>query len=163
MAKHPTSGEPILAGIGRYGPYVQHGKTYANIDKDDNILDIGANRAIDLIVAKESGAGGRRFGGAAAAPGRDLGEHPQGGKMEVKAGRYGPYVAWGKVYATLPKTMAQESITAEQAIELVNAKAAAGGGAKSKAKAPAKKPAAAKKAPAKAKSAKAKKAGATEG
>jgi len=163
VAKHPTSGEPILAGIGRYGPYVQHGKTYANIDKDDNILDIGANRAIDLVVAKESGAGGRRFGSAAATPGRDLGEHPQGGKMEVKAGRYGPYVAWGKVFATLPKTMAPESITAEQAIELVNAKAAAGGGSKSKAKAPAKKPAATKKAPAKAKTAKAKKAGATEG
>ncbi|KUL96226.1 DNA topoisomerase I [Bosea sp. WAO] len=154
VARHPESGEPILAGIGRYGPYVQHGKTYANIDKDDDILDIGANRAIDLIVAKESGAGGRRFG-AAATPGRELGDHPAGGKMVVRAGKYGPYVNWGKVNATLPKSMTQEEITPEQAIELVNAKAAAGGGAKTKAKASAK-PAAAK-APAKAKSTAAKK------
>jgi DNA topoisomerase-1 len=155
VAKHPESGEPILAGIGRYGPYVQHGKTYANIDKDDDILDIGANRAIDLIVAKESGAGGRRFG-AAATPGRELGDHPSGGKMVVRAGKYGPYVNWGKVNATLPKSMTQEEITPEQAIELVNAKAAAGGSAKSKTKASAK-PAAAK-TPAKAKSTTAKKA-----
>ena len=60
VAKHPTSGEPILAGIGRYGPYVQHGKTYANLGRDDDVLEIGGNRAIDLIVAKESGAGGSR-------------------------------------------------------------------------------------------------------
>ena len=59
VAKHPTSGEPILVGIGRYGPYVQHGKTYANLRRDDDVLEIGANRAIDLIVAKESGGGSR--------------------------------------------------------------------------------------------------------
>ncbi|MGO4406476.1 type I DNA topoisomerase [Bosea sp. RAF48] len=153
VAKHPESGEPILVGIGRYGPYVQHGKTYANIDKDDDVLELGGNRAIDLIVAKESGGGGRR--GGAATPGRALGEHPAGGTLEVKAGKYGPYVAWGKIFATLPKTMAAESITLEQAIELANAKAETKGGAKgkakaaagAKAKAPAKK-AAAKKAPA---------------
>ena len=63
VARHPTSGEPILAGIGRYGAYVQHGKTYANVGRDDDVLEIGGNRAIDLIVAKESGAGGSRFGG----------------------------------------------------------------------------------------------------
>ncbi|MGX1741515.1 type I DNA topoisomerase [Bosea sp. NPDC055353] len=158
VARHPESGEPILVGIGRFGPYVQHGKVYANIDKDDDVLELGANRAIDLIVAKEAG-GGR--GGRAATPGRALGDHPAGGALEVKAGKYGPYVAWGKIFATLPKTMAAESITLEQAIELANAKAeakggkgkpkAASGAAKAKApakKAPAKK-AAAKKAPAK--------------
>ena len=84
VARHPTSGEPILAGIGRYGAYVQHGKTYANLGRDDDVLEIGANRAIDLIVAKESGAGGSRFGGGGA--GRELGEHPQGGAVSVKAG-----------------------------------------------------------------------------
>ena len=154
VARHPESGEPILVGIGRFGPYVQYGKVYANIDKDDDVLELGANRAIDLIVAKESG-GGR--GRAAATPGRALGDHPAGGALEVKAGKYGPYVAWGKIFATLPKTMTAESITLEQAIELANAKAEAKGGAKGKAKAaagatktkaPAKKPAA-KKAPAK--------------
>lgn len=150
VAKHPESGEPILVGIGRYGPYVQHGKTYANIDKDDDVLQLGGNRAIDLIVAKESGAGGGRFGRGAAVPGRELGEHPGGGKLVVRAGKYGPYVNWGKVNATLPKAMTQESLTLEQAVELVNAKAEASGvkggngkGGKAKAaKAPAKKPAA---------------------
>jgi len=127
VARHPESGEPILVGIGRFGPYVQHGKVYANIDKDDDVLELGANRAIDLIVAKESG-GGRR--GGAATPGRALGDHPSGGALEVKAGKYGPYVAWGKIFATLPKTLAQDSITLEQAIELVNAKAATKGAGK---------------------------------
>lgn len=149
VARHPESGEPILVGIGRYGPYVQHGKTYANIDKDDDVLALGGNRAIDLIVAKESGTGGGRFGRGAAVPGRELGEHPAGGKLVVRAGKYGPYVNWGKVNATLPKAMTQESLTLEQAVELVNAKAEAGGakgGAKAAAKA--KRPSAAK-APAK--------------
>ena len=59
VARHPASGEPILAGIGRYGAYVQHGKTYANLGRDDDVLEIGANRAIDLIVAKETGAAPR--------------------------------------------------------------------------------------------------------
>ena len=61
MARHPDDGEPILAGIGRFGPYVQHGKIYANLGSDDDVLEIGGNRAIDLIVAKESGGGGRRL------------------------------------------------------------------------------------------------------
>ncbi len=122
IAKHPTSGEPILAGIGRFGPYVQHGKTYANIGADDDVLEIGGNRAIDLIVAKESGAGGGRFGRAAPS-GRALGDHPAGGSVTVRAGRYGPYVNWGKVNATLPKTMTEESITFEDAMRLIEDKA----------------------------------------
>ncbi|MBL8587315.1 MAG: type I DNA topoisomerase [Methylobacteriaceae bacterium] len=125
VARHPTSGEPILAGIGRYGPYVQHAKTYANIGRDDDILEIGANRAIDLIVAKESGASGqRRFG--APGPGRDLGEHPKGGKVTVKDGRYGAYVNWGKVNATLPKDADVASYTLDQALALIAAKQSGG-------------------------------------
>ena len=101
VARHPTSGEPILAGVGRYGSYVQHGKTYANLGRDDDVLEIGANRAIDLIVAKESGAGRGRFG---ADLGRVLGDHPTlGGAVTVKQGRFGVYVNHGKVNATLPK------------------------------------------------------------
>src|SRR5882757_6208289 len=45
IGRHPESGEPILAGIGRYGPYVQHGKTYANVEAGDDVLNIGLNRA----------------------------------------------------------------------------------------------------------------------
>jgi DNA topoisomerase-1 len=127
VAKHPTSGEPIVAGVGRFGPYVQHGKTYANIGRDDDVLTIGANRAIDLIVAKESGAGGSRFGGAND-PGRVLGDHPDGGAVSVKSGRFGPYVNWGKINATLPKGTDAAALTLEQAIPLLAAKAAGGGG-----------------------------------
>ena len=151
VARHPESGEPILAGIGRFGPYVQHGKTYANIGKDDEILEIGGNRAIDLIVAKESGGGGR-FGRAAAEPGRTLGDHPSGGAITVRAGKYGPYVNWGKLNATLPKAIEKDAVTLEQAIDLLKAKEAAGGGSKARGKPAAKaKTSPAKKAPAKAK------------
>jgi len=156
VARHPETGEPILANLGRFGPYVQHGKTYANLGKDDDVLEVGANRAIDLIVAKEQG-GGR--GRAAADPGRPLGKDETSGRdLVVKAGKYGPYVTDGEVNATLPKTMNSEALTLDEAIALVNAKRASGGGKPAKRnsarKAPAraaaadKKPAA-KKAPAK--------------
>jgi DNA topoisomerase-1 len=128
IARHPETKEPILAGIGRFGPYVQHGKTYASIGKDDDILSIGENRAIDLIVAKESGLTGRRFGDAARAPARVLGEHPEGGKVVVKAGRYGPYVNYGKINATLPPYADPTTLTLEDAVALVAAKAAGQGG-----------------------------------
>ena len=124
VARHPESGEPIKAGIGRFGPYVQHGKTYASLGKDDDVLEIGANRAIDLIVAKESGAGGRRGGGD---PGRALGDDPESGKpVVVKAGRYGPYVTDGKTNATLPKGMEAEAVTLEEAAALLKARRASG-------------------------------------
>jgi DNA topoisomerase-1 len=128
VATHPESKEPILAGIGRFGPYVQHGKTYANIGKDENILEIGGNRAIDLIVAKESGLSGRRFGAEASAASRDLGQHPQGGKVAIKAGRFGPYVNWGKINATLPRDADPTSLTLEEGIALLAAKSQGGGG-----------------------------------
>ena len=165
VAKHPETGEPILANLGRFGPYVQHGKTYANLGRDDDVLEIGANRAIDLIVAKEQG-GGR--GRPASDPGRSLGKDENGRELVVKAGRYGPYVTDGEVNATLPKSTSAEALTLEEALRLVTAKREAGGG-KSKsagrgargrrttaaeakkpaAKAAPKKSAAAKKAPAK--------------
>ena len=128
VARHPETGEPILANIGRYGPYVQHGKTYANLGKDDDVLEVGANRAIDLIVAKEQGGG--RGGRGAADPGRVVGKDPGGLDLVVKAGKYGPYVSDGSVNATLPKSVAAESLTLAQAIELIEAKRAAGGGKK---------------------------------
>jgi DNA topoisomerase-1 len=143
VARHPVSGEPILASIGRYGPYVQHGKVYANIGNDDDVLEIGANRAIDLIVAKEAGGGFRR---GAADPGRPLGDDPESAKpIVVKAGRFGPYVTDGETNATLPRSVTAEAVTLEEAIALLVARRAAG---------PSKKPsrgrkAAVKKAPAK--------------
>lgn len=135
---HPEDGEMILANFGRFGPYVQHGKTYANLKDPRDVFTIGVNHAVALIADKK--ARGAARGGASAL--KSLGEHPEGGAIEVFEGRYGPYVKWGKVNATLPKDMTPDAVTLEQAVELVNAK----GGAKKKA--PAKK-AAGKKAPAK--------------
>ena len=102
VGKHPEDGEPIIAGIGRFGPYVQHGKTYANLDAGDDVLTVGLNRAVTLIAEKKLKPGkGRRFG---ADPGRALGEHPdKGGPIVVKNGRYGPYVSHDGVNATLPE------------------------------------------------------------
>ncbi len=126
VARHPESKEPIVAGIGRFGPYVQHGKTYANIGKDENILDIGGNRAIDLIIAKESGLSGRRFGADAQAASRELGQHPEGGKVVIKSGRFGPYVNWNKINATLPRDADPTRLTLEEGIALLAAKAKGG-------------------------------------
>src|SRR4029077_2990267 len=96
----------------------------ANLGRDDDVLEIGGNRAIDLIVAKESGAGGSRFGGC---PGRHLGDHPEGGKVSVKSGRFGSYVNHGKINATIPRGTDPASLTLHEAVELLKAKAAGGG------------------------------------
>jgi DNA topoisomerase-1 len=119
VAKHPETGEPILAGIGRYGPYVQHGKTYANLGKDEDVLEIGANRAIDLIATKQAVGSARGNGGEI----RTIGEHPAGGVIALKAGRFGPYLAWGDVKATLPRGTDMTGLTWEKAVELIDAKA----------------------------------------
>ena len=100
VAKHPESGEPILAGIGRFGPYVQHGKTYANLGRDDDFSD---RRQPRHRSHRHQGSGGGRSRFGRADPGRTLGDHPQGGEISVKSGRFGPYVNWGKVNATLSK------------------------------------------------------------
>ncbi len=117
IARHPVSGDPILAGIGRFGPYVQHGKMYASLGRDDDVLEVGANRAIDLIVAKEQG-GGR--GGRVVDPGRPLGDDPGTGKpIVVKSGKYGPYVTDGETNATLPKGKNADLATLAEALDLL--------------------------------------------
>jgi DNA topoisomerase-1 len=127
IGRHPESGEPIMASIGRYGPYVQHGKTYANLEAGDDVLNIGLNRAVTLIAEKALKRGRR----PAAAPGRSLGEHPEkGGEVVARAGRYGPYVSHDGVNATLPAGKTPESVTLEEAAALIDAKAAQGGGGK---------------------------------
>ncbi|MBM3611666.1 MAG: DNA topoisomerase I, partial [Alphaproteobacteria bacterium] len=155
---HPEDGTPVEAGIGRFGPYVKHGAVYANIPDAEEVFTIGMNRAIEVLAQKA--ARGPR-GGTSAAPLRDLGPHPEGGAVQVMAGRYGPYVKWGKVNATLPKDTAPEAIAFDEALALIAAKAGKGAGkgrtkaagaAKPKA-APKSKVAAKPKAPAKAKAA----------
>src|SRR5215207_2140851 len=135
IGKHPDDGEDIIGGVGRFGPYVKHGKIYANIGNDEDILNVGLNRAVTLIEEKKANPGkGRRFG---ADPGRTLGDHPQkGGPIVVKNGRYGPYVSHAGVNATLPADKTPDAITLEEAVGLIDARAEAGGGSRSRRKAP---------------------------
>ncbi|HEY1224185.1 MAG TPA: type I DNA topoisomerase [Brevundimonas sp.] len=145
---HPEDGKLITAGLGRYGPFVLHAGTYANVSDIEEVFEVGLNRAVALLAEKRAGKFAGR--GAATAPLKDLGAHPEtGDPVHVMAGRFGPYVKSGKINATLPKGTAPEDLTMEQALPLLAAKA----GAAPKKKAPAKKAAAkkpaAKKAPAK--------------
>jgi DNA topoisomerase-1 len=122
VGKHTDDGEPILAGVGRFGPYVQHGKVYANLTPGDDVLTIGLNRAVTLIEEKK--AKGPRKGRFGADPGRALGDHPQrGGPILVKKGRYGPYVTNSGINATIPDDKNPEEITLEQAVALIEARA----------------------------------------
>ncbi len=118
----PEDGEPILAGIGRFGSYVKHGKTYANLEDGDDVLTIGLNRAVTLIAEKKANPKkGRRFG---ADPGKVLGEHPdQGGPVVVKNGRYGPYVSHNGINATITGDKTPETITLTEAVVLLDARA----------------------------------------
>ncbi|WP_113913038.1 type I DNA topoisomerase [Roseovarius dicentrarchi] len=146
VGAHPDDGEPIEAGIGRYGPFVKHGKLYANLKEVDEVFTIGMNRAVEVLAQKLASRGAGR---AAAAPLKELGEHPtSGGAINVMEGRYGPYVKWEKVNATLPKGTEPADVTMDMAVELIAEKAAKSGkGTKKKApakKAAAKKPAAKK-------------------
>ncbi|UVC13014.1 type I DNA topoisomerase [Mesorhizobium onobrychidis] len=152
VGKHPESGKMISAGLGRYGPFVLHDGTYANLDNIEDVFSIGLNRAVSVIAEKQLRGPGGRNGGTPAAL-KELGEHPAGGgKIVVRDGKYGPYVNFGKVNATLPKGKDPQSVTIEDAVALIAEKEAKGGngGRKPfrKAAAPAKKPAAAKKKPA---------------
>ena len=119
---HPEDNEPIIAGVGRFGPYVKHDKTYANLEEGDDVLNIGLNRAVTLIAEKKANPGkGRRFG---ADPGKVLGEHPdKGGPIVAKKGRYGPYVSHDGINATLPGDKTPETITLEEAVSLLDARA----------------------------------------
>ncbi len=139
---HPETGKPISAGIGRYGPFVLHDGTYANLDSVDEVFEVGINRAVDAI-AQKAAKGGR--GRATPAALKELGEHPDlGGAVTVRDGRYGPYVNHGKINATLPRDTDPQSVTMEQAVELIAAKAEKSGKKPAAKKTAAKKPAAKK-------------------
>lgn len=124
---HPEDGLPVEAAIGRFGPYVKHGSVYANIPDVEEVFTIGMNRAVEVLAQK---AAGRRGGAAPAGPLKVLGEHPDGGEVQVMPGKYGPYVKWGKVNATLPKDMDPEAVTLDEALVLVAEKAGKSGGKK---------------------------------
>ncbi len=146
VGKHPDDGVMVEAGIGRFGPYVKHGSVYANIPEVEEVFTIGMNRAVEVLARKAQRGAGRA---ASAGPLRSLGAHPAGGEVQVMPGKYGPYVKWDKVNATLPKGVEPEAITLEEALVLITEKAGKSGGRKTAApkKSTAPKAAADKKAP----------------
>jgi DNA topoisomerase-1 len=147
VGMHPEDGKPILAGIGRYGPYVQHDGTYANLESAEEVFDVGLNRAVTVLAEKKAGS---KFGRSEATALKDLGAHPEdGAPVRVLSGRYGPYIKHGSTNANVPKGKDPKDVTLEEAVVLIAERAAKGGGKKKPAKKAAAKPAAKKKAPAK--------------
>ena len=129
VGPHPEDGEIIEAGIGRYGPFVKHGRTYANLKEVDDVFTIGMNRAVEELAKKASRGSARN----AASPLKELGEHPtDGGPVNVMDGRYGAYVKFGKINATLPNDVKPEELTMDMAVQLIAEKAAKGGAKKGK-------------------------------
>ncbi|MFM1981388.1 MAG: hypothetical protein RJB22_107 [Pseudomonadota bacterium] len=153
LGDHPETGKPITASIGRYGPYLAHDGKYARLQSTRDVFETGMNAAVVKLAEAASG-GGRARGGASREPLRALGAHPRtGSDIKLMEGRYGAYVTDGTTNATLPKSIAVDALTLEEAAQLIDERAAKAGpkGKKKPAakKAPAKKAAAKKKAPAK--------------
>jgi len=136
IGNHPETGKAILAGIGRYGPFVQHDGVYANLETPEEVFEVGINRAVTVLAEKKTKRVARQ-----ATILKDLGEHPElGGPVQVLDGKYGPYVKHARINATLPKSVTPEEMTIDQAVELIAVKAAKGkGSSKGKSKAGAKK------------------------
>ncbi len=142
VGTHPETKTPIVANFGRFGPFILHDGTYANLESSEDVFTIGLNRAVDMLAEKRAkGPGSRRTPAAL----RELGDHPGGGKVQVFGGKYGAYVKHDKINATIPKDYTPEAITLEQALQLIAERAAKGGPVKAK-KAPVKKKSPVKKA-----------------
>jgi DNA topoisomerase-1 len=155
---HPETGKPIMAGFGRFGPYISHDGAYASLESAEDVFTVGLNRAVTLLAERKE-KGGRGPRGSQAL--KELGAHPQGGApIKVMKGRYGPYVSDGKINATLPRDSDPNSVTLDEAVALLAARAEKEPAKKTRGKkaAPEKKPAAEKKTPASAKAAAPKKA-----
>ena len=129
VGAHPETGKEITAAIGRYGPYLAHDGSFASLASTEEVFSVGVNRAVVVLAEKKSGA--RR--GAVTL--KDLGPHPEDGKIvKVLDGRYGPYVTHNRVNATVPKGVDPETLTLEQGLALLAAKAARKGSGKGRAK-----------------------------
>jgi len=125
IGMHPETGNPITASIGRYGPYLAHDGKYAKLTSTAEVFETGMNAAVAKLA--DAAAGGGRKGGAAREPIAVLGKHPgSGGEIKVMAGRYGPYVTDGTTNATLPKAMEPASVTLDDAVRLIDERAAKG-------------------------------------
>lgn len=134
IGKHPEGGEMMTANIGPYGPYIKIGSRYKSLAETDDILSIGLDRAVALLAEPDKARQ------KTSTPAKELGVHPEDNKkITLQSGRFGPYVKWGKVMASVTKAYDAETLTLEQAIELIKAKIEKNGGEKPAKKAPAKK------------------------
>jgi DNA topoisomerase-1 len=107
IGQHPETHEKIEAGLGRFGPYVKMGAIFASLDRDDDILHIGLNRAMDLIGKKQDSV-------------RSLGAHPKdAAPVMARKGRFGPYAQWGQMVANLPRNVEFTDFTLDQAVALL--------------------------------------------
>ncbi len=124
IGPHPEDGIMVWANIGRYGPYLKHaestsnrGGTNANLENIEEVFTVGMNRAVQLLAEKIASRGSR---GASATALHELGEHPtEGGPVSVMKGKYGPYIKWEKINATIPKDLEPENVTMDMAIQLI--------------------------------------------
>ncbi len=136
---HPETQKPIVANFGRFGPYILHDGMYANLENEEDVFTIGLNRAVTVLAEKKANPKSR-FAQSKAL--KELGAHPESkAVVKVMSGRYGPYITDGDTNANVPKGSDPQSVTLEQAVELLRARAEMGGGKKKKkksAKAPAK-------------------------
>ena len=128
IGQHPDGGV-VASNLGRFGPYLMHQlpdeekPVYVNLKETMDVFEIGMNRATEMLAEKRANPG-RRGGRAAAKALKELGEHPDGGgAIQIMDGRYGPYVKWEKVNATLPKDVEPKDVTVEMAVALIAEKA----------------------------------------
>jgi len=133
IGRHPETGEPITAGIGRFGAYIKHGAAFTSLGADDDVLTIGLNRAVTLLAEAKTGA---RRGPQVL---RELGAHPAGGTIPLYRGRYGPYVSHDGIIASLPKGADPDGFTLEAAVALLATQRAKGKPRRAARKAPARK------------------------
>jgi DNA topoisomerase-1 len=133
IGRHPETGEPITAGIGRFGAYIKHGGSFASLAADDDVLAIGLNRAVILLAEAKSG---QRRGPELL---RELGPHPKGGAVPLYRGRYGPYVSHDGVIASLPKGADPDNFALDAAVELLATQRAKGKPRRAVSKTPARK------------------------
>jgi DNA topoisomerase-1 len=125
IGAHPETGKPITASIGRYGPYLAHDGKYAKLSSTAEVFETGMNAAVVKLADAASGAG--RKGGGAREPIAMLGAHPESGKdIKVMEGKYGPYASDGTTHATLPKGSDPKAVTLDEAIRLIDERAAKG-------------------------------------
>jgi DNA topoisomerase I len=136
---HPEDGKPILASLGRFGPYIKHGENFRSLAPDDDVLTVGINRAVSLLAEPRQARGrGQRES-------LRTFEHADG-KIMLYKGRYGNYVSRDGVNATLPRDVTPEELTADQAANLLAERAAKGGGGKRRGRGSSRRPAPAAKA-----------------